>query len=597
MLLAVSLAYLSFVFDIFHATFWTAGLGDWIDPYFINSLLEHWYHSVRTLSDPSSPPIFFPVQGALGYSHGLILYAPFYIAVRLFLHPFQAYSVSLFVMIETGIICLYVIFRRFFGLSFVESLLLTAFFFTSANVINGSIGVWSQRASVFLVPPIVLVALISYQHRVTHSGLALAGLAGFLAMLLFSQDFYSGHFTFLFAALFFLAWACVEGHVCHALSTIHWPTQPLPERLVLVSTLLGAAWTTYLATVGGVRMRLLGIRIVSQDWRRPALVTLLCVAVLVWLRGAERMRADFNGLLGRVRAVVGPWVGALIAGGVIGGAVFLWIYLPAYREHPRFPEQDLLNQIRVRTWHRWSSPLQDLSAYDTVRSFTLVAIGALLVCVPWLRIDRKTRWYVWWAFVVSAFVFVMPLQLGGFAIWLSFLRYVPGFSVIRDPTRVIFQYELAFIVATGLLLARLRPHVISRGCVCLALLFFMITDHRTDVLEYDRPVSVFHHWVEEPIDIDPACQSFFMTPASTEYMKRSANLWALYGGDAMFVALNHEIPTLNGYSAWGPDGWDLMNPPEPDYRDRVRGWIALKDLRGVCAFDIDGRTMRPATLK
>jgi hypothetical protein len=417
-------------------------------------------------------------------------------------------------------------------------------------------------------------------------------------MLLFPQDFYSGHFTFLFAGLFFLAWACLEGHLFRERSMIRWwRTQPPAEKLVLVSTLIGAGWTTYVATVGGVRMRLLGIRIASQDWRRPAVVTLLCAVVLVWLRGAERMRADFSSLLRQTRAIVGPWIGALIAGGVIGGAVFLSIYLPAYREHPRFPEHDLLSQIRLRTWHRWSSPLQDLSAYDTVRSFTLVAIGAVLACVPWLRIDRTTRWYLWSAFVVSAFVFVMPLQLGGFAIWLSVLRYVPGFSVIRDPTRVIFQYELAFIIATGLLLARLRPQVAYRWCVCLALLFFMITNHRTDVLGYARPVSVFHRWVEAPIDIDRDCHSFFMKPASAEYMQRSENVWALYGGDAMFVALNHEIPSLNGYSAWGPEGWDLMNPPEADYRDRVRGWIALNGLGGVCEFDIDARTMRPATLK
>ncbi|MDP9224022.1 MAG: hypothetical protein M3P18_09220 [Actinomycetota bacterium] len=55
-LLAVSLSYLSYVF---HHTFWRSGLGDWIDPYFINYLLEHWYHSVSTLSDPSSPPCIF----------------------------------------------------------------------------------------------------------------------------------------------------------------------------------------------------------------------------------------------------------------------------------------------------------------------------------------------------------------------------------------------------------------------------------------------------------------------------------------------------------------------------------------------------------
>ncbi len=595
-LVAVSLGYLAYVFDVFHHTFWTAGLGDWIDPYFINYLLEHWYHAVASFSDPWSPPFFYPAQKVLGYSHSLILYAPFYIAVRLFLHPFQAYSLSLLIMIETGIICLYVIFRRYMRLSFVESLLLATFFFTSQNVINGTIGVWSQRASVFLVPPILLLGLISYHRRPGRSRLVLAGLSGFLGALLFPHDFYSGFFTFLFAALFVAAWALVDGQLSAIRPTILWRAQPLAEKLALVATLLGAGWSTYLWVSGGVRMRLLGFRIASQDWRRPAVVTLLCVLVYGWLRGAERLAADLKAVASKARTIAAPWLQSLVIGGLIGSAVFLWIYLPAYREHPRFPEHDLLSQIRVRSWHRWDSPLTDLSAYDTVRSFTLVAIAAIFACLPGLRIDRQTRWYVLWAFLASALVFVMPLRIGGFAIWLSFLRHVPGFSVIRDPTRVIFQYELAFIIAAALLLTRLRSRPIYRMSACLLLLFFMITDHRADVLGYDRPVSVFHRWVESPIAIDPGCHSFFMKAASDEYMKRSENVWALYGGDAMFIALRHGIPTLNGYSAWGPDGWDLMNPPEPDYRDRVRGWIALNGLTGVCELDIDARSMRPATL-
>ena len=179
-----------------------------------------------------------------------------------------------------------------FRLSFIESLLLTTFFFTSQNVINGSVGVWSQRASVFLVPPILLLALVSFHHRPGRRRLLLAGLSGFLALLLFPQDFYSGYFTFFFAFLFLVAWAFVEGHVAAWLPGINWRTQPLAEKLALVVTLIGAAWTTYLWESGGVRMRVLGIRIASQDWRRPAVVTLLCAVVFGWLRGAQRIRAD-----------------------------------------------------------------------------------------------------------------------------------------------------------------------------------------------------------------------------------------------------------------------------------------------------------------
>lgn len=199
-LLAVSLSFLSRAFQLSLATFWDSGMGDWMDPYFINALLEHWYRSVLSGTDPSSPPMYFPTRHTLGYSHGLVLYAPFYLPLRPFLHPFQAYNLTLFVVLEIGIVCLYVLFRKFFRLSFIESLLLTAFFFTSQNVVNGPISVWSQRASVFLIPPILLILLVSTRTDGRRS-VILAWLSGLLASLLFTHDFYTAQFALFFMVL------------------------------------------------------------------------------------------------------------------------------------------------------------------------------------------------------------------------------------------------------------------------------------------------------------------------------------------------------------------------------------------------------------
>ncbi|HEY4671526.1 MAG TPA: hypothetical protein VIG78_05635, partial [Gemmatimonadaceae bacterium] len=527
-LLGLSLSYLSYVFDIFHAPFWNAGLGDWIDPYFINYLLEHWYHAVSTFSDPFSPPMFYPAQKTLGYSHGLLLYVPFYVPVRMFFHPFQAYSLSLFIVIETGIVSLYVIFRRFLRLSFAESLLLTIFFFTSANVINGTVGVWSQRASVFVIPAILLLVLISFRLRPGKARVVLAGMSGFLTMLLFPHDFYTAHFAFVFAALFCAAWTLVEGYasgrsVIRGLSTLS-----AAQKLTLCLTLVTAAWSAYVWTDGGVRARVLGVRIASQDWRRPALLALLCAAGFAWLRGASRLRADLKTVANQSRTIAGPWTRAVMVGALAGCVVFLWIYLPAYREHPRFPEHDLVSQIRVRSWPGWSHALGGLSAYDTVRSFELLAILAVLAFIPRLRIDRKTRWYLIWAVAVSTLVFLMPVRVSGFSIWMSCLRHLPGFHVIRDPTRVVFVYELAFVLAAGLLLVRFRQRPALRACVCLLFGYFLVTDYRVDKLAYDRPLETFRRWVEAPIDIDPACRSFYIKGASQQYMSRSENMWALY---------------------------------------------------------------------
>lgn len=597
--LVVSLSYLSYVFDIYHATFWNAGLGDWIDPYFINYLLEHWYRSVTTLSDPSSPPMFFPVRGTLGYSHGLILYAPFYVLVRLFFHPFQAYSLTLFLVIETGIVCLYLIFRKFIALSFVESLLLTVFFFTSQNVINGTVGVWSQRASVFLIPPILLLALISLREPPGRRRLALAGLSGFLALLLFPHDFYTAHFAFAFAALFLVAAAVIEWRITALISQIvgRWSHLRTIEQVAFVVALLGALWTCYLWMSGGVRTQLLGVKIASHDWRRPALLTLASVATFVAVRGVPRLRTDFRDAFQIEFRPIKPWFWAFMSGAALGVAVFLWIYLPAYLEHPRFPEQDLLNQIRVRASSRWTGPiaaLRDLGVYDTFRSFKLVFIIGVLMWLPWFKIDRKTRWYALWAMAVTALVFIIPLRIDGFSIWLTFVRKVPGFSVIRDPTRIIFLYELAFILTAGLCLTRFRNRFVYRSGICLLFLLFMITDHHADVFGYERPRGVYQRWVESPIDIDPACRSFFMKAPSAEYLSRSNNMWALTNVDATFIALNHHLPTLHGYSAWAPEGWNLMNPPEPEYLDRARQWTEAHHLSGVCILDVDARTMRIA---
>jgi hypothetical protein len=591
-LLVVSLSYLSYVFQIFHRTFWTSGLGDWMDPYFINYLLEHWYHSLSTFSDPSSPPMYFPVQKMLGYSHGLILYAPFYLPIRPFFHPFQADSLSLFVVLETGILCLYLIFRKFFELSFIESLLLTVFFFTSQNVINKSVGIWSQRASVFLIPLILLILLASVRRRDNPPRLILSAVSGFLATLLFTHDFYSAHFTLFFVVLFLAAALFVESQpsVTQRISDV-WRAQRLPMRVAVVAAVLGTAWTCYVWKFGGGKVRLLGLTIVSQDWRRPGLFVLACIVVLAGLRGGRRIKADL--------LVARPWLRAFIFGAIAGSAVFVWIYLPAYREHRSFPEQDLLNSLVVRDPSRWTGPfaaIRDLRAYTTLRPFKLVGLLAVAAWIPWFNVDRRIRLYCLWAVAVSVVVLVIPLNVADFSIWLMFFRHLPGFGVIRDPTRIIYLYELAVVLAAGLFLTRFRQKPVWRMCVCPLLLFFIVTDHNRDVFGYERPVNVYRRWVAAPIDIERSCKSFYIKGASDQYMSRSPHTWSLYNIDAMFVSLNDALPTLNGYSAWYPEGWNLLNPPEEaDYADAVRRWIVKYELKSVCEFDIDARTMRVVT--
>jgi hypothetical protein len=512
--LALSAAYFAYVFRLPAGAPFKAGMADWIDPNFINFLLEHWYHSLAHLTSPVSPPMYFPARGTLGYSHGLVLFAPFYVAVRPFLHPFQAYNAAIFLVLNAGALSLYLVFRKFAGLGFVESLLLAAFFVTSPNIINEPSGIWSQRLSVFLIPQLALLALVAARR----ASLGLAWAAGLGFALLFTQDFYTAAFAALVAALF-LAGA-------------------LP-----------------LSGVGVARLE-----------SRPT-----------W-SGTDR-----------------KYLVALGLGALVGIAVFVKIYLRAYLEHPAFPEDQLNNALTNLDVSRFSVA-RALRTYESPRSFELVFVAAALAWVPWFRVDRRVRLCALWFAVVSLIVLAVPLRFRDssgwdFSVWRTFIAPVPGFSSIRDPKRIIEFYELAATALAALFLAQLPRRAPFRILTVLIVFFLLATNWNRNVFTFARPTAIYDRWVEAPIAVDSSCEAFFIRGASDAYMSRSSNQWSLYAMDAMFISLRTGIPTLNGYSAWWPDGWRLSNPQNPGYAESVEQWIAQNGLRNVCGLDIEARTM------
>ena len=64
--LALSAWYFASVFRLSSGAPLHAGMGDWVDPYFIDFLLEHWYHSLLHLRSPVSPPMYFPAPSVSG---------------------------------------------------------------------------------------------------------------------------------------------------------------------------------------------------------------------------------------------------------------------------------------------------------------------------------------------------------------------------------------------------------------------------------------------------------------------------------------------------------------------------------------------------
>ena len=578
---AATVAYLAFVFRLDEEQSRISGLGDWIDPYFINGLLEHWFHVLTSLENPATPPVFHPAPHALGYSHGLVLFAPFYVPFRFWMHPFHAYTAAIFTVVVVGVSALYAL-LRYAGRSFVESVALCALFCTSANVMNGATGVWTQRASVFLIPPVLLLVVRAAARRDSRAAIP-AFAAGLLSTLLYVQDFYTAHFALLLAL-----WFAAAGLAAHhgdamrryAAAFFHQPASDnAPARLrrgrriAVVLASIGMVAAVLILVSGGIDTRVWGIRIAARDWRRPMMLAVVAAAFVIW--SDPRLRLPPGPILRRV------WLRAFLAGAALGAIAFLWIYLPVFRQRSEFPAEEVRQALTAT------------SPYWSFRPFVFaLALGAL-AWVPWFKADRVGRLYAAWLLCGSAFVWLVPLRFGDRAIWMDAVRPLPGFAAIRDPSRIIYLYELAVVIVAALVLRRTQGRRFGTAAAIIAVALIVARPNH-ERFDYLREVAVFDRWVAAPMAIDPACRSFFIKGASATYMSRSPHMAGLYGGDSMFIAFAHALPTLNGYSAWFPPGWELANPQEDTYPGRVRAWIGRHRLTNVCELDIDARTMRPA---
>jgi hypothetical protein len=575
LVVALSGTYFGAIFRITDPIFWNAGLGDWQDPYFINFVLEHWYRAIEHVTDPSSPPMFFPARNGLGYSCTLILYAPFYLLVRPFVNPFQAYGLTLLLLVETGTVCLYLLLQKCLRLPVVTALLLTAFFVTSANIVNGLMFAWSQRASVFLIPPIVLMVVTSRGMQPGAARTALALASGCLSTLLLTNDFPSAYLAVFVGALAF-APLIATGAGPHVLRAARRLPASHAARLLLLLSVAAAAWSVATLITGGFTTQLFGIRISSRNWVRPAVVTAVAVAAFLYRDRSTVARTAFV----HTRAWGLPFAIGLMS----GTAAFLWMHLPAYRNHPTFPEQQLLDALL---------PANQLFAGGTARPFILVVGLAALAWLPASHMSGRARCATLWFAGASLVVLLVPVRFGDVSLWTTLAQNVPGAAAVRDAKRVMDSFELAVVLGAGLLLAQAAPGRVMQWCAAALLAILLIAGWRAPALDFRRPYQTFARWVEAPIAIDPSCRSFFVAPASRDYTTRPDSVWSLYDLDAMFIALQHRIPTLNGYSAWGPEGWTLANPDAPGYLDVVSRWISDHALTGVCALDIERRTMRP----
>jgi hypothetical protein len=285
-----------------------------------------------------------------------------------------------------------------------------------------------------------------------------------------------------------------------------------------------------------------------------------------------------------------------LAGFTAGIVPFMSLYLPVFLSgrNREFAEvvssmpdwRDLLNVTPENAvWGhilKWlgivgepSRAVSELELAFTPAVLIVFALGLVMLrSSAWQ--DAGNRWFV----VLGAAVIVgwlLQMDYGGVRPWQAVWAFVPGAGAVRYTFRsqVIANLFVALVVARTLMeLGRTRVAAVPLAA-------FLIVEQAnllwTPVMSRQAGLA----WINAVPPPPAGCRVFYLVPNAFPVEKEGFE----HQDNAMLFAVVRGIPTINGYSSWFPDGWDLEEPARPGYAAAVHKWARSKRVDGLCGLD------------
>ncbi|HVA73829.1 MAG TPA: hypothetical protein VNF71_04635 [Acidimicrobiales bacterium] len=493
-------------------------------------ICEHWFGVMHGRSSWLSPHFFHPVKGLLGWSDTFLLYEVFYAPFReLGCDPFLAMQLTIVALSLVGFVSFVCLVRVALGAPRLIALA-GALVFTFANDLFLHAGSF-QFSGIYFVPLVLLLGALAFRSRSARPtrSLLLGGSCGLLAALLFLSTYYISWFAALAGAV-----ALVVLVVCGR-----------GRRTVR------AAGESLRALVGAGVGFALGI---------------VPFLIVYWpTRGHHLTYAQIIGYGGRMRDVVN-----------VGGGNLVWSRLLQHFDPSMVVASEVSYAVTpfvmllvVAGGLAGLRLLVTRSAAGEARAVTAVvlAVTAVVLCVLPLRTRFATPW---------AFIWHLPGATP--------IRAIDRLELVTSLVAALVIVASATEVAAKVRTAKLRGarHTALLRVAVTAVLAFAVIEqvNTTPVSQVNRPQQVaLLRWVRSP---GPRCRSFYVTDAS-----RANGPFFEYQIDAMLISQELGIPTLNGYTAYNPAGWNLENPGDPAYPMYVASWVAANGIGdGVCGLDL-----------
>jgi hypothetical protein len=499
--------------------------GDEGDVRLVVFLHEHWWKVVQGDAEWRHPAVFFPAHDVLSYSDTFALNALLYV-------PLRVVGVDPFVAFQLCLMALTAV-----GFFSVYLLMrrhlgtgrLAASLLAATVAFANNLYIDTAHAQLFsveIVPLIVLLAVEGWRAASRRAGLAWSAAAGATLGALLWSNFYFGWFAVVAAA--------IAGVVAGSL---------------LVASGAGGA----------------ALRSVRARWERLA---------------------------------------AAGGGAALMMVPFLLTYWPALEDGRQRPYDevaglaprpfDMINAGRDNVLWGWlmrgltgdDERLEQLNRATALTPVLLIctALAGVVLAADWRRNGRTALGVAGVAASVTAMVVVvLPVQFGFGGAWSWLHRFVPGGAAIRVYARIEVVNVLIAALAVACALQCQQVRRTASWVLTVALLGVIAVEqlNLTDNFrELDRDVeSALLDGVPDP---PRGCAAFSVVPPPGRNPDHASI-------DAMLISQRIGLPTVNGYSGWIPQGWNLQ-PGTASYASELRAWLDRNGLAEVsCTYDLDAR--------
>jgi len=235
----------------------------------------------------------------------------------------------------------------------------------------------------------------------------------------------------------------------------------------------------------------------------------------------------------------------------------------------------------------------DRPVWEVELAFTPAVLAAFMVGFMFLIIRARnplTARDSYLLMFATAVVVFWSLQMDYFGIrpWRAVWALVPGGDAIRYPFRSQLVANLFVSLVVVRVFAGLERRRIASMLLGGLLLIEQINLAWPPIVSRREALA----WIEAVPPPPGGCRTFYLAPGA----EAGGPIPEERQAAAMLFAEIRNIPTVNGYSSWFPDGWTLDDPSSPTYPTAVADWARRNGIEhDLCALALHaGRWMSPS---